>query len=410
MAFQWAKAGMVVSVADIIQARQRISDFVLRTPCAYSQKLSMLTSCEVYLKLENFQMTGAYKQRGSFNKILQLSDTEKKRGVITSSAGNHAQGVAYASQCNGIDATIVMPRYTPLSKIEGTREFQAKVILHGDNYEEAFQKAKELKKEHGLTFVHPFDDPVIIAGQGTIGLELYEQRADLEVLVIPVGGGGLIAGIATVIKEVNPKVRIVGVQAEMMPSMQKSLAAGKVTLIPSMHTIAEGIAVAKVGKHTFPIVKKYVDEVVTVGEEEIAHAVMILLEREKKLVEGAGAAGLAALCHDKIKGVHGKRVGLIISGGNIDITLLSRILERGLLQEGRLANFKVVVPDRPGVLQELSSIVAHHEANILQISHNRAFSSAQLEEAEVEFTLETKGHASIREIMASLQKKGFAIK
>lgn len=398
-----------VTIEDIVQAHQRIAGSILKTPCAHSPKLSLITGTELYLKLENLQMTGAFKQRGSLNKILQLSVSDKQKGVIAASAGNHSQGVAYAAQIKGIEATIVMPKYTPLSKVEGTKEFKANVILHGENYDEAFVHAKALQEQIGATFIHPFDDPEVIAGQGTIGLEILEKQPDLEVIIVPIGGGGLISGIATAIKEKNPKIRVIGVEAETMPAMKKSIEAGKITPIPSVHTIAEGIAVANVGQNTFPIIQRYVDEIVTVSEVEIAHAIMMLLEREKKLVEGAAAAGFAALYNHKIKGVEGKKVGLIISGGNIDITVLSRILERGLAKDGRLANFKVIVPDRPGVLTELSSIVAEHEANILQIFHHRPFAQTQLEEAEVEFTLETKGQSSVQKIMHSLETRGFRI-
>lgn len=394
---------------DIENAHHRIRNSVLRSPCAFSQKLSQATSCQLFLKLENLQMTGAYKQRGALNKILQLSEEEKQAGVITSSAGNHAQAVAYAAQCHGIQATIVMPQDTPLSKVRGTMEFGAKIILEGKNYDDSYKKAQQLQRQYGSTFIHAFNDPAIIAGQGTIGLELLEQNPYLDVVIVPIGGGGLISGLAVALKETNPKIRIIGVEAENIPSMKKSIAAGKIIPVPPANTIAEGIAVAKVGKLTFPIVKNYVDDIVTVNEKEIANAIMVLLEREKNLAEGAGASGFAALYNNKIADINGKKVCVIISGGNIDITTLSRILERGLAKDGRLANLKVVVPDRPGVLAELSTIVADQRANILQIFHNRAFSQALLGEAEVEFTLETKGNEHIQEIIDSLAQKGFTV-
>jgi threonine dehydratase len=396
-----------VSFSDVQQARQRIGDLVLVTPLTYSEKLSAMTDCRLYLKLENLQMTGAYKERGALSKTLRLSEQEKRAGIVTSSAGNHAQGVAYAAKRIGIPATIVMPETTPLSKVQGTQAFGPSVVLHGNSYDAAFQRAKELQQQHGYTFVHAFDDPDVIAGQGTIGLELLEQNPYWDVIVVPIGGGGLISGIAVAIKETNPKIRIIGVEAAAMPAMHTSLAAGKVTTVSSCSTIAEGIAVATVGSHTFPIVQKYVDDIVMVTEEEIANAVLLLLEQEKTLVEGAGAVGFAALCNRKIEGVAGKNVAVVVSGGNIDLNILSKILERGRVKDGRLTHVKVVLPDKPGSLVELSALMAGHRANILQIVHERSFSHANLGEVQVSFTLETKGHEHAREILTSLAEKGF---
>jgi threonine dehydratase len=395
-----------VSFSDVQQARQRIGNLVLVTPLTYSEKLSAMTDCRLYLKLENLQMTGAYKERGALSKTLRLSDQEKQAGIVTSSAGNHAQAVAYAAKRIGIPATIVMPETTPLSKVQGTQAFGPAIVLHGNSYDAAFQKAQELQKQHGYTFVHAFDDPDVIAGQGTIGLELLEQNPYLDVIVVPIGGGGLIAGTAVAIKETNPKIRIIGVEAAAMPGMHTSLTAGKVTTISSCSTIAEGIAVATVGSHTFPIVQKYVDDIVTVTEEEIANAVLLLLEQEKTVVEGAGAVGFAALCNRKIQEVAGKNVAVVVSGGNIDLNILSKILERGRAKDGRLTHLRVVVPDKPGSLVELSALLAAHRANVLQIVHER-FSQANLGEVQVSFTLETRGHQHAQEIVKSLSDKGF---
>jgi len=396
-----------VSFSDVQQARQRIGNLVLVTPITYSEKLSAITDCRLYLKLENLQMTGAYKERGAFSKSLRLSEQEKRAGIVTSSAGNHAQAVAYAAKRIGIPATIVMPETTPLSKVQGTQAFGASIVLHGDNYDAAFQRAKELQQQQGYTFVHAFDDPDVIAGQGTIGLELLEQNPYLDIIVVPIGGGGLISGIAVAIKEINPKIRIIGVEAAAMPGMYTSLSAGKVTTISSRSSIAEGIAVATVGSLTFPIVQKYVDDIVTVTEEEIANAILLLLEQEKTLVEGAGSVGFAALCNQKIQGVSGKNVAVIVSGGNIDLNILSKILERGRLKDGRLTHLKVILPDKPGSLVELSALLAGHHANVLQIIHERSFSQANLGEVQVSFTLETKGHQHVQEIFTSLAEKGF---
>jgi threonine dehydratase len=396
-----------VSFSDVQQARQRVGNLVLVTPLTYSEKLSAMTDCRLYLKLENLQMTGAYKERGAFSKTLGLSEQEKQAGIVTSSAGNHAQAVAYAAKRIRIPATIVMPETTPLSKVQGTQTFGPSIVLHGNSYDAAFQKARELQQQHGYTFVHAFDDPAVIAGQGTIGLELLEQNPYLDIIVVPIGGGGLIAGIAVAIKETNPKIRIVGVEAAAMPGMHASLTAGKVTTISSCSTIAEGIAVATVGSYTFPIVQKYVDDIVTVTEEEIANAVLLLLEQEKTLVEGAGAVGFAALCNRKIQEVAGKNVAVVVSGGNIDLNILSKILERGRMKDGRLTHLRVVLPDKPGSLVELSVLLASHRANVLQIVHERSFSQANLGEVQVSFTLETKGHQHVQEILTSLAEKGF---
>ena len=401
---------LMVTLGDIEKARSRIGDSVFLSPCSKSETLSRLTGCEVYLKLENLQMTGSYKERGSLNKILQLSDLQKAAGVITASAGNHAQGVAHAARLSGIEATIVMPETTPLSKIRGTQEFGATIVLHGGGYDEAYRKARELQKEKGCTFIHAFNDPHVIAGQGTIGLELLEQVPDVDAVVVPVGGGGLIAGIATAVKGIRSDVRVIGVEAERMPAMRASIKEGRVCPLPTINTLADGIAVANVGDHTLPIVQKLVSAIVTVNEEEIANAVMVLLEREKTLAEGAGAVGFAALYNRHVTDIVDRKVVVIISGGNIDMTLLSKILERGLESDGRLTRLKIVVPDKPGSIAELAALVARHRANILQISQNRSVIEVKLEETEVELTLETRGLDHTRLITNSINDHGFRVK
>ncbi|MEZ5582379.1 MAG: threonine ammonia-lyase [Candidatus Competibacteraceae bacterium] len=399
----------MINLADIQAARRRIGDSVFLSPCAYTETLSRLTGCRLFLKLENLQMTGSFKERGALNKILSLSDAQKAAGIVAASAGNHAQGVAYAAQRNGIKAVIVMPETTPLAKIRGTQAFAAEIVLHGSGYDAAFAKAQELQRAHGYTFIHAFDDPAVIAGQGTIGLELLEQVPDLEVLVVPVGGGGLIAGIAEAVKSVRPVVRVIGVETALLPAMQASLAAGHVQPLPAASTLADGISVAVVGSYTFPIVNRYVEEIVTVSEEEIANAIMVLLEREKTLAEGAGAVGFAALYQNKIKDIAGKKVVVVLSGGNIDLTLLSRIIERGLEMDGRLARLKVIVPDRPGSAAELTAIIGAHRANIFDLSQSRPLSDVQLGQAEVEMTLETKGREHVEEIVKTIRAKGFTV-
>ena len=399
----------MITLADIEAARQLIQDGVNVTPCKYSEPLSRLTGCELSLKLENLQKTGAYKVRGALNKIRSLSAEQRAAGVIAASAGNHAQGVARAAQLMGMRAVIVMPETTPLAKIRGTLAFGAEIVLHGSGYDEACGKALELQQEHGYTFIHAFDDPLVIAGQGTIGLELLEQAPEMDVIVAPVGGGGVIAGIAVAVKQIRPEVRIVGVETALLPAMQASLEAGRITPLPAAKTLADGISVSVVGSNTFPIAREYVEEIVTVTEEEIANAVLTLLEREKTLAEGAGAVSFAAVQHGKIKDIAGKNVVVLVTGGNIDMTLLSRIIERGLETDGRLAWLRVVVPDKPGSIAEITSIIAGHGANISDLSQSRPASDVQLGQAEVELRLETRGREQMEAIVASLRKTGLKV-
>lgn len=399
----------MITLTDIQTAREHIASWIFLSPCAYSATLSRMTGCKLYLKLENLQMTGSFKERGAFNKILTLDSAQKAAGIVAASAGNHAQGVAYAARSNGIKATIVMPETTPLAKIRGTQAFGAEIVLHGSGYDDAFAKAQELQKAYGYTFVHAFDDPAVIAGQGTIGLELLEQMADLDVLVVPVGGGGLIAGIAAAVKAVRPKVRIIGVETALLPAMQASLTAGHIHPLPAASTLADGISVARVGNYTFPIVKRYVEEIVTVSEEEIANAILVLLEQEKTLAEGAGAVGFAALLQDKITAIQGHNVVVILSGGNIDMTLLSRIIARGLEIDSRLTRIKIVVPDKPGSVAEITAIIAQQRANIFDLSQSRPLSDVQLGQAEVELTLETRGREHVEEIIQTIRNRGYKV-
>ncbi|MCP5420643.1 MAG: threonine ammonia-lyase [Gammaproteobacteria bacterium] len=399
----------MVSLADIQAARERIAAHVYLSPCAYTETLSRMTGCRVYLKLENLQMTGSFKERGALNKILSLNAEQKAAGIVAASAGNHAQGVAHAARIQGIKAVIVMPETTPLAKIRGTQAFGAEIILHGGSYDEAFAKASELRDRWGYTFIHAFDDPAVIAGQGTIGLELLEQVPDLDVLLVPVGGGGLIAGIATAVKATRPEIRVIGVETESLPAMQASLAFGHVHPLPAASTLAEGIAVAVVGAHTYPIVERHVERIVTVSEEEIANAILVLLEQEKTLAEGAGAVGFAALAQHRVADVQGRKVGVILSGGNIDMSLLSRIIARGLEVDGRLARISVVVPDKPGSAAELTAIIAEQRANIFDLAQSRPLNDVQLGQAEVAFTLETKGREHVQDIIRAIERKGYVV-
>jgi threonine dehydratase len=400
----------VIKFEDIEKAKALISDQLIKTPVTYSSTLSEEVGCEVFLKLENLQLTGAYKVRGALNRLMQLSDEDKKRGVIASSAGNHAQGVALAAKKLGIKATIVMPETTPLAKIQGTKKFGARVVLHGNFYDEAYEEALRLQKENNLVFIHPFNDPDIIAGQGTIGLEVFKSKPELDVLVVPIGGGGLISGIAVAMKKLNPNIKIVGVEAQQMAAMKASVEAGKIVTIDKKKTIADGIAVTTVKENTFEIVSKYVDEIVTVSELEMANAILMLLEVEKVLTEGAGAAGFAALKYHKIKGINGKRVGVIVSGGNIDVNFLSKVIDRGLSQDGRLCSLKIIVPDKPGIISRIADVCGDHGANIVDIYHNRTFSNTNLGETAVHFSLETKGHEHVAEIISAIQELGLEVK
>ncbi len=394
----------------ILEARERIGDAVYLTPCARSEVLSHMLGCELYLKLENLQVTGSFKERGALNKIRQLDAAQKAAGVIAASAGNHAQGVAHAAALDGIAAFIVMPETTPLTKIQSTRGYGAEVILYGTGYDQAYAKAEQLRREHGYTLVHAFDDADVIAGQGTIGLELAEQVPDMDMVVVPVGGGGLISGIALALTHCLPGVRIVGVEAERMPAMQASVAAGRVQALRPANSIADGISVARVGELTLPLVRAHVSGIVTVAEEQIARAILTLLERKKTLAEGSGAVGLAALVSGRISDFHGKKVVVVVSGGNIDMTMLARILQRGLESDGRLCRLKVVMPDVTGNMAALAALIAEHQANILSMSQNRWVGEVELGETELELLLETKGREHVAAISAAIRDKGFALK
>ncbi len=395
-----------VGLNDVKDARSKIREFVNLSPCNLSPHLSGELDCKLHLKMENLQRTGAYKDRGAMNAVLNLDDAHKRAGVIAASAGNHAQGLAFAAQRNKIHATIVMPESAPIAKLRGTARYGADIVLHGNGYDDAFQRATELKEEKGYTFVHAFDDPKVIAGQGTVGLELLEQNPYLEVFVVPIGGGGLAAGMAIALKEVNPRVRIVGVQAENIASMKASVEAGKIVTVVGS-TIADGIAVARPGEHNFPIIQNYVDEIVTVSDDEIAQAVLLLIESEKTVTEGSGAAGVAALLNHKITGIEGKQVCVILTGGNIDTTFLSTILRRGLAKDGRLAKLSVIVPDRPASIVDLATIAAAQQANILDIHHGRTFTSASFRETEIELMVETRGPEAVDALLKSIAAKGY---
>jgi threonine dehydratase len=397
----------MISLDDVLAARERIRSSVYYSPCTHSQMLSRLCDLEIFLKLENLQMTGSFKERGALNRIATLTPEQAAKGVVAASAGNHAQGVAYHATQRGIRAVIVMPLTTPLVKVTATRGFGAEVVLHGANYDEACEEATRLCTEQGMTFIHPFDDALVMAGQGTIGLELLEQVENLEAVIIPIGGGGLIGGIACAVKESNPKVRVIGVQTSRLPSMKRAISEHHpVTLEPST-TIADGIAVRRAGEVTFPVVEKYVDEIVTVEEDEIASAILTLLEREKTLAEGAGATALAAVLQQRTGLPKGTRTAVLVCGGNIDVTLLSRIIERGLVQDGRLIRLRITLLDKPGALTELTTLIASHRVNIVDTLYNRAYYGVNLGDTTIDITMETRGREQVAELLSAMSAAGY---
>jgi len=395
-----------VTLNSIREAAARIRDSIYLSPCARSEGFSQLTGNSVFLKLDNLQRTGAFKERGALNKLLTLTPEEVSRGVIAASAGNHAQGVAYHAGRHGIRAQICMPLTTPLIKVSATKSYGAEVILHGANYDEACDEAVRRSAQFGMTFIHPFDDEVVIAGQGTMGLEILQQVPDVEAIVAPIGGGGLISGVACAAKETNPRLKVIGVQPARLPSMKVAIAEGHpVTLSPAA-TIADGIAVRRAGEKTLPLIQKYVDDIVTVDEEEIANAILLLLEREKTLAEGAGAAAIAALINRKTS-LNGNKVAVLVCGGNIDVSLLSRIMERGLVKDGRLVRLRVHLPDYPGALHRLTGILAQHRANIVETSYDRAYYGVNLGDTAIDITMETRGPDHIVELLSALSASGY---
>ena len=398
----------MITLADIQAARKTIGDSIFLSPCAFSDTFSRLTGNRIFFKLENLQMTGSFKERGAVNKLNALTSDERARGVVTASAGNHAQGVAYHATRLGIRSKICMPVGTPLIKVSSTKDYGAEVVLFGNNFDEACEEAERLRKAENLTYVHAFDDDAIIAGQGTIGLELLEQQPDLEAVVVPVGGGGLIGGIACALKETKPGIKVVGVETERIPSMKAALAAHTPVTLPPAATIGDGIAVRRAGDRTLPLVAKYVDEIVTVDEEEIANAILLLLEREKTVAEGAGAAPAAALLNHKTS-LKGLRTAVVISGGNIDVNFLSRIIERGLVKDGRLVRLRLRAPDQPAALYKVLGLIAERRANVMNIVHDRSHYGVNLGESVIELTLETRGRDHAKEIVALLQASGYPI-
>jgi len=401
----------VLTLADVERAQSRIQGRVRRTPLSESAALSRLSGAQVWLKLENLQYTGSFKERGAASRLLTLSEGERARGVITASAGNHAQALALHGARSGVAVTVVMPEGTPLVKVQATESHGASVVIHGSGYDAAAERAAELAARTGAVYVHPFEDLDVMAGQGTIALELLEQLSSFDAVIVPVGGGGLIAGIASVLREKLPSVRIIGVESRTYPGMRRALESeAPTTLSPTAllghKTIADGIAVRRVGQLTRGVVKRLVDQIELVDEEEIAEAILLLLERERTVVEGAGAVGLAALLHRRL-GLAGQRVVLVISGGNIDVNLLSRVIQRGLVKSGRLCRFSITARDVVGTLHEVTGAVARARANIVSIEHDREFSGVELGQTRIELVIETNGAAHIAAVEAELTRGGF---
>jgi len=399
----------MLELSDVLAARDRVADVARHTPLDYSHTFSAMTDAEVHLKLETFQRTGSFKIRGAANRIQTLSQAERDAGVVTASAGNHAQGVALAATKSGVDSTVVMPEFAPISKIKATRSYGAEVVLHGADYNEAQVRATEIAADEGRTFVPAFDDWMVMAGQGTIGMEVVDDLPEVETVVVPIGGGGLIAGVATAVKERNPNARVVGVQAEGASSAARSLQKGEIHELDSVDTIADGIATRSVGEKTFQVIDERVDEVVTVSDSDIAVALTMLLERGKTLVEGAGAVPLAAVLEGKFDYDEGEVVAPVLSGGNIDMNLLTTVIVRGLVETGRYIKIRTVLKDRPGSLEELLGIVADARANIYAIQHDRTSRDIGMSDTEVELDLETRGPDHVEELLSAIRDAGYDV-
>ncbi|MGE9746590.1 threonine ammonia-lyase [Bdellovibrio bacteriovorus] len=396
---------MKVSFTDIQKARELLKDIICPTEMSHSISASNLLKSEVYLKFENTQRTGSFKFRGAYNKISNLTADEKARGVVASSAGNHAQGVALSAKLAGVKSTIVMPETASISKASATRDYGANVVLKGEIYDEAFEHAQKLEKEHGYTFVHPYQDPYVIAGQGTIGIEILEKVPDLDTVIVPIGGGGLISGVALAVKAINPKIRVIGVQSDRSPGMAHLYNKQPLSQIKRAATIADGIAIKNPSQVMLDsFISKYVDQVVTVSDDEIAEAIVFLMERAKTVAEGSGAAAMAAAMS---RGLDlGKKTCVIISGGNIDLNIVSKIIDRGQILRGRLCELSVIVDDLPGNLSRLTQAIASQKANILEVRHDRVSKGLSLRETRIDFVLETTSIEHVERIKRALEETG----
>jgi len=397
----------LLNLKKIKEAQKRIEGVVVNTPLAYAPYLSEVSGAEIYLKKENLQVTGAFKIRGAYNKIATLSDAERACGVVAASAGNHAQGVALSASKFATKAVIVMPESTPLTKVNGVKHFGAEVILHGANYDEAYAYAIEYGAKNSLTFVHPFEDEEVIAGQGTVALEILQKCQELDAIVVPIGGGGLIAGMSEAIKAINPDIEVIGVSASGAPAFKNSYELKQAVDTTSVRTIADGIAVRDTSDVTLQYALKNVDKIVSVDDEEIASAILYLLEKQKLVVEGAGSVGVAALLHNKLSDIKGKKIALVLSGGNMDVTLLSVIIEKGLLKSHRKMKVTVTLVDKPGSLMRFTEILQELNANIVHISYDRTSISLDYGDANVTVHMETKGREHQEMIKEALKKDGY---
>lgn len=395
-----------IEISEVFKAQEVLKNVAVETPVTGPTELS--DDCEVYLKAECLQLTGSFKLRGAYYKISQLNDEEKKRGVIACSAGNHAQGVALGATHNGIKSLICLPTLAPLSKVEATKKFGADICMVDGVYDDAYAKAVELKDKHKYTFIHPFNDPLVIAGQGTIGLEILRQLPEVEAVVVPVGGGGLISGVAFAIKTLRPDVKVYGVQSEGAPSMKESLEKGKRVHLKNVSTIADGISVKEPGELTFEMCRKYVDKIVTVSDDEVAAAILALMEKQKMVSEGAGAVAVAAVLFKKLP-VKGKKVVCLVSGGNIDVNTLNRVITRGLVRSGRVVALTLDLPDKPGVLAEISGIIADLGGNVISVIHERSSNFSSINGCSLHIEMETRNHEHVEEIKKHLQEAGYPI-
>ena len=393
-------------IQDFITAKEKLSKVLLKTSLIQSPIFSKEAGNEVYIKPENLQKTGSFKIRGAYNKITNLSDEEKKKGVIASSAGNHAQGVAYGAKESGIKAVIVMPKSTPLIKVESTKQYGAEVVLHGDVYDDAFKKAKELEEKEGYIFVHPFDDEDVIYGQGTIALEILEELPETDIILVPIGGGGLISGIACAAKILKPEIKIIGVEPDGAASAYEAIKEDKVVELKEANTIADGTAVKKIGNTTFEYIKKYVDEIITVSDYELMEAFLLLVEKHKIIAENSGILSLAALKKLKEKN---KKVVSVVSGGNIDVLMISSMINKGLIRRDRIFNFTVNIPDKPGELAKVVDLIAEQGANVVKLEHNQFKNLSRFKDIELQIIVETNGSEHIQKLIQAFEKKGYEI-
>ncbi len=396
----------MATIENFVKAQKKLSKVLLETNLIYSPIFSDESGNEIYIKLENLQKTGSFKIRGAYNKISNLSDDEKQRGVVASSAGNHAQGVAYAAEESGIKAVIVMPKSTPLIKVESTKQYGAEVILYGDVYDDAFKKAKELEEKEGYIFVHPFNDEEVLYGQGTIALEILEKLPETDIIIVPIGGGGLISGIACAAKILKPEIKIIGVEPEGAASAYESIKQNKIIELKEANTIADGTAVKKIGELNFEYIKKYVDEIITVSDYELMEAFLLLVEKHKIIAENSGILSVAATKKIKEKN---KRVVSVISGGNIDVLMISSMINKGLIRRDRIFNFSVNIPDKPGELAKVVDLIAELGANVVKLEHNQFKNLSRFKDVELQVTVETNGSEHIKNLVQAFEEKGYEI-